>query len=110
MMACTMDHPASAPATTRAAPEARWLDVECVDGHAATVYVRGPLSPHDILELRRLATSLPPRVHILRIQLRVAEVNPGTIQALEMLGRTWRGRGSVHLVLVGQPAHLIAPD
>ena len=81
-----------------------WVDVECVGGGAATVYLLRPLSARDMLELYRIPNTLPPSVSTLRLQLRGTDVDALTMKALRTLVRMWRCRGAVHVVFVGRLA------
>ena len=79
----------------------RSLIVECVDRTHATMYLGRALTATDAHELRHLTETLPPSIRVLRVQLRAADANQHTMDALRDVVRSWRARGNVHLVFVG---------
>ena len=74
--------------------------IECVGGAYATVYLVRPLTAQHIHELGHLTRSIPDSVRFLRVQLRAAEADQYTMNALRGLVRSWRHRGNVHMVFL----------
>jgi hypothetical protein len=85
------------------------LVVECVDHAQATMYLDNSLTASHAHELRRLAQLLPPRVRVLRVQLRASDTTESTMNALRDVVHVWRRRGTVHLVFVGGLSPVRAP-
>jgi hypothetical protein len=84
---------------------AKWFDIECVEGGAATLYLAGAFTPEHVAALREVCDALPPSVRTLRVQLGANPDDCLVLKGIRELLRHWRlSRGSSFHLLLTRPS------